>query len=81
MHLDIHQMLLDLGESSAETVVTGMIGIFPSLELCVGVEGNFGWEWVTVRIAKLQGIDLSLVSVVRADLSCIHPWCQITCKP
>ena len=39
--LDIFRLLLDLDESSFETVVKGMIDIFPSLKHCEGL----GREW------------------------------------
>ena len=58
VRLDIHEMPLNFDEPGFETVVTGMIDIFPSLELYEGVEGNFDWEEVSERLTELQGVDV-----------------------
>ena len=50
--LDTHQIPLILDGSDLETVVHGMISIFPSLEYCLGYEGI--WDEISDRIEEIR---------------------------
>ena len=50
--LDAYQTPLALDGSDFETVVHGMIGIFPSLEYCLGYEGI--WDDISDRIEEIR---------------------------
>jgi len=50
--LEVWRMPLTLNEPGFETVVNGVVGIFPSLEHCEGVKE--GWGEIAKRINKLQ---------------------------
>ena len=52
MRLDVDRIPLSLDESDFETVVKGMIDIFPSLTHCEGLERS--WDEFSRRITDLQ---------------------------
>jgi hypothetical protein len=50
--LDVGKMPLTLDETGFETMVNGMVDIFPSLKRCAGVEET--WNELSRRITELQ---------------------------
>jgi len=50
-----------------------MIGIFPSLQLCEWVKENSDWGEVSIRIAELQGIDMSVSVTFYLSFACYIP--------
>ena len=53
MDFDAHSMPLLLDEPDFETVVSGMVNIFPSLYKCSGAET--GWEELSMKISQFSG--------------------------
>jgi len=58
-HLDTYQIPLALDEPGFETVANGMVGIFPSLKCCAGIEEI--WDKVSERIVETQEVRTLLV--------------------
>ena len=52
--LRVHLMPLTLDDSGFETVVNGMISIFPALGYCVEVVRGTGWHKLSERLTELQ---------------------------
>ena len=52
--LDVHQMRLAIGELDLETVVNGMIDIFPFLGHCSVLACGAGWEELSERLKEIQ---------------------------